>query len=858
MKFGKYLAARQLELPEYAGHFINYKGLKKLINALIANNNVSENNNNNNNNNSNNNFNSDNNGLLKDKKGSFFFRLERELEKVNEFYLEKEAELKFRLDILIEKKNKALKNGRLNNITKNSIAFVSLYDGFKKFSQDLDRLEQFVELNETGFTKVLKKWDKRSKSRTKELYLTTAVNVQPVFHRDEIIELSDLVANHLMELEAKVEGNVVIRYDSNSKNNTNNNKSSDINDQFDENMMDGNISRKNSASTITNEGVIIPKLSYSTTSVTSISSSAPISNQNYLDNRHNQQQQQQFQQQQFQQQQQQQQQQHEKSSNDDTEESSPINDDRDSDELYTDFYDITTQNANLSTEEQDSILKEWSNQILSKLSNNSKKFTLSKVFMLLIPNIHVPDESLEHFYELFKDYIDLNIIDDLSGRNCLLEASAAKTGRNFVINLCLNNYKDNNKKFITKKDISGRNCLHYITENGRNDLLTLLLENKFIDSETKNFLLNSTDNVSISPLLLAIVHNHLTSIEILLKNGANGFPLQDDLKPTYLPLNIACKFGNDKVVKLLLQQFGSPDLAKEKKLLTHSFQTNAEGLLPLHIVASSGHDNLIPLLLEYGADINQKDKLNKWSPIFYSVTRGFASTTEKLINYGAHFDIQDEDDFTPLYYAIWEGEVDVLNILMNSIKKQKKLERAKLKLIKRNNYLDGDLEPPKAPHLKISNPDLPPSFDNLNFNTNDLTNYNANNNDNNKVDDFALDDSKQLANDFNNVEMIPDLSLPPPIIPLRKYGHNFLEKKIFLKLTFYTNRNSISLNPDTFLTSIPGRITISCVKNDLIPRNLLLPVLDLDKSITFQTDSFDGFAVDFELFPTFGTRNPII
>lgn len=133
MKFGKYLAARQLELPEYSPYFINYKQLKKLINALTQ----------------------DNVSTLKDKNGSFFFRLERELEKVNQFYLEKESELRFRLDLLVEKKNKSMDH----LISKKSITFISLYDGFKKFSKDLDRLEQFVELNETGFTKVLKKWD---------------------------------------------------------------------------------------------------------------------------------------------------------------------------------------------------------------------------------------------------------------------------------------------------------------------------------------------------------------------------------------------------------------------------------------------------------------------------------------------------------------------------------------------------------------------------------------------------------------------------------------------------------------------------------------------------------------------------
>ncbi|ODV82874.1 hypothetical protein CANARDRAFT_204317, partial [[Candida] arabinofermentans NRRL YB-2248] len=701
-KFGKYLAARQLELPEYSGFFINYKALKKLINVLIKNNN--------------NNINTATiDQSLQDKKGSFFFRLERELEKVNNFYLEKEAELKFKLDILIEKKNKALKNGNLN---KNSISFASLYDSFKKFSKDLDRLEQFVELNETGFTKVLKKWDKRSKSRTKELYLSTAINVQPVFHRDEIIELSDLVANNLMDLEAIVEGANFIRYEKSDTNTLNN-----------------------------------------------------INNSPYLNQ-------------------------------------------QDSDELYTDFYELTTQDANISKIDQANHLQDWSTQVLSKLSDDNKKFTLSKVFMLLIPNLQITDDSLHLFYNIFKDYIDLNFVDDLNGRTCLHEASCCKTGRNSILKLCLEYNLD-----IIAKDISGKTCLHYITEQGRDDLLLIVLQNISKVVYEDIHILDLMDNESISPLLMAIIHNHVKSVEILLNHGANGFPLQDDLKPKYLPLNVACKKGNIEIVKLLLKTYSTPKEAQSKKLLTKSFQSNAEGLLPLHIVASSGHDDLIPLLLEYGADINQFDKLNKWSPIFYSVIKGYESTTKKLIENGADFNLKDEDGFNPLYYAIWEGNVEVLNALNEAMK------------LKENNTTQDNTTTNNT--TTITSP-LPPSAPQLSFKLNSMS---------------------PLGADFNNtVDMIPDLSLPPPIIPLRKYGHNFLEKKIFLKLSFYTNRNSIKLHSDTFLTSIPGRLTISCDKNDLIPRNLLLPVLDNDKSITFQTDSFDDFAIDFELFPTFGTR----
>lgn len=738
MKFGKYLAARQLELPEYSSHFINYKQLKKLINALTQ----------------------DGSTTLQDKKGSFFFRLERELEKVNEFYLEKESELRFRLDLLIQKKNKSIKEGL---ISKNSITFISLYDGFKKFSKDLDRLEQFVELNETGFTKVLKKWDKRSKSSTKELYLTTAVNVQPIFHRNQIVELSDLVANNLMELEALSDGDKsFIRFKSNNDENmdlddsiipTTNNE---INDNNDGNINNNN-NNDNSNNNKTNDNSEINRQSFDKDDDT-----------NY------------------------------------------------SDQIYTDFYEITLQNANLPTKEQLVRLKEWSNQIISKLNTDKKKFTFSKVFILLISNLQIPNESILQFYEFFKEFIDLNFIDDLNGRTCLIEASTCKEGRNEIVKICLNSNID-----PSIKDITGRTCLHYLCENGRDDLLILILNYlKNNLSDKLNIIIDLQDNESTSPLLLAIINDHESTVKILLEFNANGFPKQDDSKPMYLPLNVACKFGNFKIVELLLHQYGSSELAKQNGLLTNPFQCNAEGLLPLHIVASSENYKLVPLLLEYGADINQLDKLNKWSAIFYSVFTNNKQMTKTLIDFGADFNLKDEDGYDPLYYAIWEGNISVFNILLDSMRNKK--------LTNSNSNFNSNSNP-KTDSEKKENPKILIS------------------------DSISLKTSDPMI-DLNSIDLIPELTLPPPIIPLRKYGHNFLEKKIFLKLSFYTNRYSINLNPNTFLTSIPGRITIS--NNDLIPRNIMLPVLDNEKIITFQLNSIDDelFEIDFELFPTFGTR----
>jgi CDK inhibitor PHO81 len=90
-----------------------------------------------------------------------------------------------------------------------SAKFTTLEEGFQQFGNDLNKLQQFVEINGTAFSKILKKWDKTSKSKTKELYLSRAVEVQPFFNATVISELSDQATTSLQELGAWSEGDHV-------------------------------------------------------------------------------------------------------------------------------------------------------------------------------------------------------------------------------------------------------------------------------------------------------------------------------------------------------------------------------------------------------------------------------------------------------------------------------------------------------------------------------------------------------------------------------------------------------------------------------------------------------------------------
>lgn len=113
------------------------------------------------------------------------------------------SQLKIRLKTLLDKK-KVLQTRQ--GVSRRSAKFTTLEEGFQQFAADLNKLQQFVEINGTAFSKILKKWDKTSKSKTKELYLSRAVEVQPFFNATVISELSDQATTSLQELGAWSDG----------------------------------------------------------------------------------------------------------------------------------------------------------------------------------------------------------------------------------------------------------------------------------------------------------------------------------------------------------------------------------------------------------------------------------------------------------------------------------------------------------------------------------------------------------------------------------------------------------------------------------------------------------------------------
>ncbi|KAF2809681.1 ankyrin repeat protein [Mytilinidion resinicola] len=649
MKFGKHIQKRQLEIPEYAASFVDYKALKKLIKKLSATPVLPAQN--------------DSNRLgdgldpqaaLQANKATFFFRVERELEKVNIFYLQKEAELRLRLATLLDKKRNM--QAHPSTVSKVSSKYIALEEGLKQFSMDLNKLQQFVEVNATAFSKILKKWDKTSKSREKQLYLSRAVEVQPCFNRDVISSLSDQATQALLDFSGWAEGD---------------------------------------------------KMQYPT-SITQPPADTSQDGDMELDNQMTQ--------------------------------------------------AITTANT--------AKIEECLARIFSLVDAQER---ISRAFLSTIED--APENALQLMLDTNR--VNLNQEDEINERNCLHKAAIC--GRGAVLRIGLSAHVN-----VKALDVYGRIPLHYACMHGHVELVQELIN---AAPDTVNF----KDQDNFTPLIHAIVHSQLDCVQTLLSNGAQI----KQLGPSeHIPLNLACQHGSIPIVELLLQAHAEmlPD---------------AEGLYPQHLVARSGKDpEMLLLLQKYGADLDQPDKLYQWTPLFHAASEGHVECLRVLLVCGVSVDIVDEKGLSAMYYATWEGHFECMKMLASVGR-------------------GVGLATPKQVSPQI------------------LT--------------TGQSTTGPGPMDLGEGEGIPEFILPPPIIPLRRYGHNFLDTKTFVVISFENlGADALQFYDDHKYPA--ARLTISSKSSDLIPRNIMLPIQDEFKVISFQIENLDTFAIDFDVYPTFGSK----
>ena len=404
-----------------------------------------------------------------------------------------------------------------------------------------------------------------------------------------------------------------------------------------------------------------------------------------------------------------------------------------------------------------------------KASPNAKdRFT--RVFLSAIAD--APMEALDVLLET--NMVDIHAEDEINERNCLHEA--AISGRESIMALGLTRGID-----VTRVDVYGRIPLHYASMHGHVTMMDTLLQHG-------PQMINSLDHDNFTALIHAIIRHQLESVKKLLAHGARIDPNSES---DHVPLNLACQHGSMPIIELLLQQ-------------SARIVPDTEGLYPQHLVARTGQTpETLLMLKQYGADLNQQDRLYQWTPLFHAASEGCVGCMQVLLDEGVDVDIVDEKKLSAMYYATWEGHLECMKLL-SSTSSGSGLARQPLPTTQGNvASVPSSAPPPEA---------------------------------------MTVD-----------TDGIPDLSLPPPIMPLRRYGHNFLDTKTFIQISFEeADSDAIVFYHDSKYPA--ARLTISSKLSDLIPRNVMLPIQEDFKIISFQIDNLDSFAIDFDIFPTFGSK----
>ncbi|OCF61664.1 cyclin-dependent protein kinase inhibitor [Kwoniella mangroviensis CBS 10435] len=400
--------------------------------------------------------------------------------------------------------------------------------------------------------------------------------------------------------------------------------------------------------------------------------------------------------------------------------------------------------------------------------------------------------------------LDYNYIDNINGRSPAHQA--AINGSLTLIGLCA----QNNVGLLEKPDAYDRRPIHYASMHGHSEIVSFLLSQSVDPS--------ATDKDGYTPLMHAITQGHLEVVRIFVQDKLTLEPtaISNDL----IPLSLACQYGHLEVARLLLQ-CGAKVIP------------NSEGLYPQHFAAKAGHEQICRLLVEEGGPDgggkDRQDKYNLWTPLHHAAIGGqpqHLACIKVLVEAGCNVNAADEYGKSPGWYSAWFGHVECLNYLLDS----------GAKLNGNQNTLQG------MENLGLA---ADPQMDSLSPGS-----------------DLMLDPP---ADEF---ELIPSLSLPPPIIPLRVYGHEFLANRCLIQLSLghpFTRPSSSSKAPPIKLYSRSGQDPLNLwsslklvmtSKSDIsaVPHSVILPLADEREVFSFQVQSLETFTLELSLYPTFGSK----
>lgn len=171
----------------------------------------------------------------------------------------------------------------------------------------------------------------------------------------------------------------------------------------------------------------------------------------------------------------------------------------------------------------------------------------------------------------------------------------------------------------------------------------------------KDRLGTAVDRMGNTALILAARLGNVKIANYLIDHGATTEQSNDH---GVTPLITAVSSGHLDVVKLLLKSGSDPN---------QTFQNTSNSDLPLKpplfMAVEGGHNKVVDILLEYGADPNITTDKGK-SPLYFASCRNRLTIMESLVNAGANVGHTDHYGWTPLHCAVKFSQYEAARFLL--------------------------------------------------------------------------------------------------------------------------------------------------------------------------------------------------
>jgi ankyrin repeat protein len=256
------------------------------------------------------------------------------------------------------------------------------------------------------------------------------------------------------------------------------------------------------------------------------------------------------------------------------------------------------------------------------------------------------------------------------------------------------------RDFFNPPDLSGLIQRYTGTEDSFNKIKDAITEENVnkIDSEEKHFPLhwaamygytnicallvskgasvNSINCFGMTPLHAAVWYGNQHVCQLLLEKGADVNIKDTELELT--PLHYAAQYCRSAIAKLLVER-GADVLAEDKTGMT-PLHYAAYGMMRLlnplpnlqpsqlnNAVKAGSRVMLCKLFLEYGADVNAKEKMNNFTPLHFAAGSSLSvEVIPLLVECGAQVDAEDTEGRTPIDLATIRSVREVLTTAIDN------------------------------------------------------------------------------------------------------------------------------------------------------------------------------------------------